>query len=42
MRWKAFFKAMFDWRPFSILEYPLENLIFVMGAAVVMILIEQC
>ena len=43
MRWKAFFKAMFGWRNLSIpSEFPVESLIFLTGAAAVVILIKQC
>ena len=43
MRWKAFFKAMFSWRNLSIFsEFPVESLIFYIGAAAVVVLIKQC
>ena len=43
MRWKAFFKTMFSWRKLSIFsEFPVESLIFYIGAAAVVILIKQC
>ena len=43
MRWKAFLKAMFGWRNLEIFsEYPVESLIFSIGAVAVVILIKQC
>jgi len=43
MRWKAFLKAMFGWRNLEIFsEFPVESLIFFIGAAAVVILIKQC
>ena len=43
MRWKAFFKAMFGWRNLKIFsEFPVETLIFFIGATAVVILIKQC
>ena len=43
MRWKAFFRSMFDWRnlysPRTLLDFPLETIVFSVGVGALLMLI---